>query len=99
MPNPPLPPQAGRHQNYPNPFNPNTTILYDLPAAGEVHLVVYDIRGREMIRLMDRQKEAGYHQVIWQAQDRFGRGLASGVYIYRLATPKYSRSRKMLLLK
>ena len=66
---------------------------------GEVLLVVYDIRGREVVRLVNEQKEAGYHQVVWIGQSGIGRSLASGVYIYRLVTPNYSRSRKMLLLK
>ena len=87
------------HQNFPNPFNPNTSLRYELPIATDVVLVVYDILGREVIRLVDEHKEAGYHQVIWQGQDRFGRDLASGVYIYRLVTSQYSRSRKMVLLK
>ena len=87
------------HQNFPNPFNPNTSLRYELPIATDVVLVVYDILGREVIRLVDEHKEAGYHQVIWQGQDRFGRDLASGVYIYRLVTSQYSRSRKRVLLK
>ena len=87
------------HQNFPNPFNPNTSLRYELPIATDVVLVVYDILGREVIRLVDEHKEAGYHQVIWQGQDRFGRDLASGVYIYRIVTSQYSRSSKMLLLK
>ncbi len=94
-----LPEQFVLHQNFPNPFNPNTSLRYELPIATDVVLVVYDILGREVIRLVSDHQEAGYHQVIWQGQDKFGRGLASGVYIYRLATPNYSRSRKMLLLK
>ena len=94
-----LPKEFALHQNFPNPFNPNTSLRYELPIATDVVLVVYDLLGREVIRLVDEHNEAGYHQVIWQGQDKFGRGLASGVYIYRLATPNYSHSRKMLLLK
>ncbi|MEE9463962.1 MAG: FG-GAP-like repeat-containing protein, partial [Candidatus Neomarinimicrobiota bacterium] len=94
-----LPKEFALYQNFPNPFNPNTSLRYELPIATDVVLVVYDILGREVIRLVDEPNEAGYHQVIWQGQDRFGRSLASGVYIYRLVTPQYSRARKMLLLK
>ena len=94
-----LPKEFALHQNFPNPFNPNTSLRYELPTATNVVLVVYDILGREVIRLVDEHKEAGYHQVIWQGQDRFGRDLASGVYIYRIVTPQYSRAKKMLLLK
>ncbi|MCH8838001.1 MAG: T9SS type A sorting domain-containing protein, partial [Candidatus Marinimicrobia bacterium] len=94
-----LPEQFVLHQNFPNPFNPNTSLRYELPIATDVVLVVFDILGREVIRLVDEHEEAGYHQVLWQGQDRFGRGLASGVYIYRLVTPQFSRAKKMLLLK
>ncbi|MCK4578355.1 MAG: T9SS type A sorting domain-containing protein, partial [Candidatus Marinimicrobia bacterium] len=83
----------------PNPFNPNTSLRYELPMATDVVLVVYDILGREVIRLVDEHKDAGYHQVIWQGQDRFGRSVSSGVYITRLVTRQYTKARKMVLLK
>ncbi|MCK4578120.1 MAG: T9SS type A sorting domain-containing protein, partial [Candidatus Marinimicrobia bacterium] len=86
-------------QNYPNPFNPNTTFQYDLPTATNVVFVIYDILGREIVRLVDAPEDAGPHQVIWTGKDKFGRDLASGVYIYRLVTPEYTKSIKMLLLK
>lgn len=94
-----LPLEFQLSQNYPNPFNPVTRIDYSLPQVTDVSLVVYDILGREIIRLVDEHKEAGYHQVYWQGHDRFGRSLASGIYIYRLKTSQYSRSRKLVLLK
>ncbi|MFC1547975.1 T9SS type A sorting domain-containing protein [Candidatus Neomarinimicrobiota bacterium] len=81
-------------QNYPNPFNPVSTIQYDLPQASEVSLIVYDLLGREVIRLVDGTKEPGYHEVQWN-----GRGFATGVYLARLVTPEYSKAIKMVLLK
>ena len=94
-----LPEQFVLYQNYPNPFNPNTNIRYELPKQTEVVLVVYDLLGREVIRLVDEMQDAGYHQVLWNGSDRSGRELASGIYITRLATPQYAKARKMLLLK
>jgi hypothetical protein len=79
---------------YPNPFNPTTTIRYDLPQASEVILVVYDLLGREVARLVDGYSEPGYHQVNWNGQD-----FPSGIYLARLVTPEYSKSIKMVLLK
>jgi predicted GH43/DUF377 family glycosyl hydrolase len=87
------------HQNYPNPFNPVCTIRYDLPQACEVSLMVYDILGREMARLVDGYMELGYHQVQWDGREASGREVPSGIYIARLVTPEYSKSIKMLLLK
>jgi predicted outer membrane repeat protein len=82
------------HQNYPNPFNPVSTIRYDLRQASEVLLVVYDIRGREVAKLVEGYVEPGYHEVQWN-----GREFSSGIYIARLATPGNSRIIKMVLLK
>lgn len=92
--NPTIPEEYLLSQNYPNPFNPVSTIRYDLPQATEVSLVVFDILGREVAMLVDDYMEPGYHRVQWN-----GQGFASGIYIARLATPGYSKSIKMLLLK
>ncbi|MCH7528743.1 MAG: T9SS type A sorting domain-containing protein, partial [Candidatus Marinimicrobia bacterium] len=85
--------------NYPNPFNPATTIGFELPAATNITLIVYDLTGREVTRLADRGYQAGYHQVVWDGRNASGRLLPSGIYIARLTTPGYSNSIKMLLLK
>jgi hypothetical protein len=87
------------HQNYPNPFNPVSTIRYDLPQGSDVSLVVFDILGREVIRLVDSFMEPGYHHVQWDGRDAGGRQVPSGIYIARLVTPEYSKSIKMVLLK
>ena len=94
-----LPQEFALHQNYPNPFNPTTTIRIELPSPAMVYLVIYDILGREIIRLRQEAMEAGYHQIRWAGRDRLGRELASGIYIARLITPKYTKSVKMVLLK
>ena len=86
-------------QNYPNPFNPVSTIQYDLPKGSEVSLIVYDILGREVVRLVDRDMTAGYHQAIWDGRTASGREVPTGLYIARLITPEYTRSIKMLLLR
>jgi hypothetical protein len=66
-------------QNFPNPFNPSTTIRVELPKAGVASLIVYDMLGREVTRLMDGEKAAGSYALRFD-----GKGLASGVYLYRL---------------
>ena len=66
-------------QNYPNPFNPTTVVRYQLPAASAVRLEVFDLLGRQVALLVDRQEGAGNHEVPFDA-----RALASGVYEYRL---------------
>ncbi|MCH8929083.1 MAG: T9SS type A sorting domain-containing protein [Candidatus Marinimicrobia bacterium] len=81
-------------QNYPNPFNPLTTIRYALPAAAEVLLAIYNIRGEEVARLVNGEQPAGNYQVSWDASN-----VASGVYIYRLTTGEFTEIKKMVLLK
>ncbi|UCD37269.1 MAG: choice-of-anchor D domain-containing protein [Fidelibacterota bacterium] len=94
-----LPTEFALHQNYPNPFNPISTIQYDLPTGTNVILKVYDLLGREVVRLMDGYVEPGYHSITWNAKDQMGRDLPSGLYIARLVTQEFKKSIKMVLLK
>ena len=87
------------HPNYPNPFNPATSVKFDLPHATSVVLVVYDLLGREVLRLKDERMEPGYHQVVWNGRDRRGRPVPTGMYIVLMTTPQYTKSIKMVLLK
>lgn len=87
-------------QNFPNPFNPITTIRYGLPHSENVRIRIFDLLGREVRTLTDgEQKEAGYHIISWNGQDKNGRPVASGVYIYRFRAGKFSQTRKMILVK
>jgi len=86
-------------QNYPNPFNPATVLNYQLNSAGHVRLSIYDITGREVIRLVDQYQYVGQYNVKWDSSLKTGRTLASGMYIARLNVDEYSVSRKMLLTK
>lgn len=81
-------------QNYPNPFNPVTNIKYQLPKDGFVTLKIYDITGREIARLVNEQKQAGFYAVQFD-----GNSLASGVYFYRLQTGDFVQVKKMVLIK
>ena len=81
-------------ENYPDPFNPLTTITYTLPEAVEVSLVVYDLLGRQVARLVDGYSEAGRHTVRFDAS-----GLSSGVYLYRIQAGVFSDTRPMILVK
>lgn len=81
-------------QNYPNPFNDLTTIEYYIEEANLVRLVVYDVSGREVKRLVDGRMPAGNHTVNLDA-----RSLPSGVYFYQLKTTGNKMQREMILLK
>ena len=83
------------HQNYPNPFNPSTTISLELPVADRVVMEVFDILGRRVATLVNGELPAGSYAVAWDAK-----GMASGVYLYRIATGKgFTAAQKMMLLK
>ena len=94
-----LPSQPVLHGNYPNPFNPSTQIVFELPAAQNVRLTVYDIRGREVSQLVAGSLDAGVHQIGWQGRDDQGRAAPSGVYLYRLETASGSQNGRMVLSK
>jgi hypothetical protein len=82
------------NQNHPNPFNPSTAITFEVPEAANVRLEVFDMLGRRVAQLVNGVVEAGSHTAFFDAQS-----LPSGTYIYRLATPSGTHTRKLLLLK
>ena len=101
-----LPVVYALQQNFPNPFNPVTALKYALPLSADVLLVIYDVSGREVTRLVDGIQPPGDHQVQWAGKDQSGLNVSSGTYIARLlvppkagVTPEYSKSIKMVLLK
>jgi hypothetical protein len=94
-----LPTEYELSQNAPNPFNPSTEIPFALPKAGKVNLSVYNVLGQHVTSLVDDYMTAGYQSVTWDGTDRSGRGVASGVYFYRLKTADFADTKKMLLLK
>ncbi len=89
-----LPEEYSLAQNHPNPFNPSTRISFVLPEAGPVSLKVYSMLGQEVATLIDDVRSAGTHEVQFNAS-----GMASGMYIYRLQTPAFVASRKLILMK
>ena len=86
-------------QNFPNPFNPDTQIRFDLPAAVNVRLVVFDLLGREVRTLIDNSMPAGAYHVMWDGRDFRGLPVGTGTYIYRITAGSFSDVHKMLLLK
>jgi hypothetical protein len=82
------------YQNYPNPFNPSTTIRFDIPKSTYAKLIIYDILGREVMKLIDEKMEAGSYDISWD-----GSGFASGTYIYKFVTDDFTDIKKMILVK
>ena len=82
------------YQNYPNPFNPETLIKFTVPKKSFVSLIVYDILGKEVARLINEELIPGEYNVEFNAAS-----LSTGIYIYRLITDNNIFKKKMLFIK
>ena len=80
--------------NYPNPYNPATTISYDVPLPSNVKVSVFDMRGRELEVLVDREHTPGEHTIQFDASN-----LASGVYLYKVESSYDVVVNKMVLMR
>jgi hypothetical protein len=90
----PTPTEYALYQNYPNPFNSTTVFTFDLREATSVSLTLYNVAGQEVAKVLNRELSAGRHDVSFNAS-----GLPTGMYLYRLDTPSFHATKKMLLLK
>jgi hypothetical protein len=93
-------------QNFPNPFNPTTEIQFGVPRDSKVQILIYDILGRKVKRLVDNSVAPGTYKATWDGRDDNGLGVASGVYLYRIVAKSSSVSgqdfvltKKMILMK
>ena len=98
------------YQNYPNPFNPSTKIGYQLKERAYVKLMVYDIKGELVSVLVNKEQNAGYYETVFSSSsiqylESSIKGIASGIYLYRIEVigegkiPVYTEMKKMLLIK
>jgi hypothetical protein len=90
-----LPATFSLAQNYPNPFNPSTTINYRLPKDGFVNLKIYNVLGKEIITLVNKEQKAGEYTAHFDAS-----GLSSGIYFYELRVGgNFHEAKKMVFSK
>ncbi|MDY6914826.1 MAG: C25 family cysteine peptidase [Candidatus Cloacimonadota bacterium] len=94
-----LPLQTSIGNNYPNPFNPKTQIDYSINKNTVVKIQLFNIKGELVKTLINEEKPAGTHQVVWYGKDETGKEVASGVYFYKMQTEDYNKIKRMLLLK
>jgi photosystem II stability/assembly factor-like uncharacterized protein len=87
------------HQNYPNPFNATTNFEFDVPSENLVSLTIYDMLGKEIIRLVDQKMAAGNYMATWNGLDRNGRQMATGIYFYALKIGNITKVKRMTLIK
>jgi hypothetical protein len=86
-------------QNYPNPFTRSTSIRFSVPLSTLVEVKVYDITGREIVRLMSAHVAAGYSFAIWDGKNSRGTSVGSGIYLCVVSAGSYNEVKKMVLLK
>ncbi len=96
----PVPAVFSVEQNYPNPFNPETSIRYNLSQTAPVRVEIFDQLGRKVRTLVNGEmQQQGYHSKLWDGRDDSGRGVATGIYIYKVTAGKESIAKKMVLQK
>ena len=94
-----LPKKILLYQNFPNPFNPITKIKYELNKPTNIKLTVYNLKGEVIRNLISKNEKLGFNVISWNGEDNYGAKVSSGTYIYKIETPEFSDSRKMVLLK
>lgn len=92
--------------NYPNPFGSGTAfpaagtaIEFELPRAGAVKLEIYDLLGQKIRTLVDQSRTAGIHRVVWDGRNDLGKTVASGIYLYGMATADFKATKRLLLIR
>jgi len=86
-------------QNFPNPFNSQTIISYSIPKTTCVDLCIYDVRGKIVRRLVNREIPAGTYSVRWDGKDACGKEVSSGIYFYRLKAGDFVKTKRAVFLK
>jgi len=94
-----LPDKYALQQNFPNPFNPRTTIHYELPNQELVKIIIFNLLGHQVKRLVDGFRGAGVNSIVWDATNDHGQPVSAGIYIYQLQAGGFLQTRKMILLK
>ena len=89
-----IPGNFNLNQNYPNPFNPSTSISFTIPDRNFVTLKIYNILGKEVYSLINKEYPAGTYEYKFDASD-----LSGGVYFYKLTAGDFTASKSMMLIK
>jgi len=86
-------------QNFPNPFNPTTSIQYTIPENSIVKLTIFNIQGKEINQIFNKEHKPGQYAILWDGKDNNGNIVPTGMYFYQLFTKNYSSIRKMIFIK
>ena len=98
-PNQEMPQAFSFSQNFPNPFNPQTTIRFTLEAPAFTTVMIYNILGQQVSRLVSEELDAGEHAVVWNGRDEAGSPASSGIYFYTIQAGEHFESKKMVMVR
>jgi flagellar hook assembly protein FlgD len=87
------------YQNYPNPFVTSTQFEYSTPKQTVVKLTIYDLLGRVVVTLFNESKQAGIYEIAWDGKNSDGDEVLPGIYFYRLEAERFTRTKKMFLVR
>ena len=94
-----LPTTTNLYQNYPNPFNSSTIIKYQIPIKSNVILKVYDVLGKEIRELLNKEMSSGEYELVWNGTNNNNAMVESGMYFISMQTSNYRKTIKTILLK
>ena len=94
-----IPTNYSLKQNYPNPFNPSTTIEYHIAKSEFVSISIFDLAGNRIKSILNLHVDSGLGYVTWDGKNELGQNVSGGIYLYRIDTPSFSSTKKMILLK
>lgn len=94
-----LPSEYSLQPAYPNPFNPTVTIPFTLPENGKVKIAIYNVLGKEVATLVNGNRQAGLHNVVWDGQNNFGAKVGSGIYFVRMEASEFATTSKIVMMK
>jgi len=93
------PSQFQLFQNYPNPFNPGTKIKFSIPITGHISLKIFDVRGHVIKTLADGSRAAGTYQLEWDGHDLNNIPVPSGIYLLKMESGQFLKTRKVILVR
>ncbi len=94
-----LPTVFALRQNSPNPFRDGTAMAFSLPKPARTKIAVYNVAGRVIATVVDRQFPEGRHSIEWNGRDSAGRRVPAGIYFYRIEAGDYTSTKKMIVLR
>ncbi|MBN1348564.1 T9SS type A sorting domain-containing protein [candidate division KSB1 bacterium] len=94
-----LPGSFELYQNYPNPFNSRTIITYDIKLKTRISITIYNQAGQIVQTLVNVEQQPGRYAVVWDGSNISGQSAASGIYFYRIETPYFTCTKRLIFLK